>query len=59
MWLAASPAASEPKGRFFFDRRAVSPHRTSRTEKNEDEARDALLERLFSLIDADPSTALR
>lgn len=58
VWLAASPAASSPEGRFYFDRAPRSTHMSRRThERPEDRA--ALWDTLCRQIGADPKTAFR
>jgi hypothetical protein len=58
LWLAASPAASSPEGRFYFDRAPRTTHLSRRThERPEDRAQ--LWRTLCERIGADPDTSFR
>lgn len=58
VWLAASPSASSPEGRFYFDRAPRSTHMSRRThERPEDRA--ALWDTLCRQIGADPEKSFR
>lgn len=58
VWLAASPSAATPMGRFFFDRAPRSTHLSRRTEERPEE-RTALWEALCARIGVDPDTSFR
>ncbi|MEM9068821.1 MAG: SDR family NAD(P)-dependent oxidoreductase [Myxococcota bacterium] len=58
VWLAASPAASAPKGQFFFDRQPQPIHLSSKTHTSSDEER-RLWTTLCALVGADPEKDFR
>ncbi len=55
VWLAASPAAATPNGRFYFDREAQAPHLSAKTHTHATE-RQRLWAESCAHIDADPET---
>lgn len=58
LWLAASPAASSPEGRFYFDRAPRTTHLSRRTHERAED-RTQLWRTLCERIGADPDTAFR
>ncbi|MCB9604681.1 MAG: SDR family NAD(P)-dependent oxidoreductase [Sandaracinus sp.] len=58
VWLAASPAAADPKGRFHFDRAPRPTHLSRRTQESAAD-REALWQALCARIGVDPATSFR
>ena len=58
VWLAASPAAAQPEGRFYFDRAPRDTHLSKKTRETPEE-RVTLWETLCRTIGADPDAHFR
>ncbi|HJK90416.1 MAG TPA: SDR family NAD(P)-dependent oxidoreductase [Polyangiaceae bacterium LLY-WYZ-15_(1-7)] len=58
VWLAASPAAAEPGGRFYFDRAPRETHLSAKTRERPEE-RERFWVTLCELVGADPEEDFR